>query len=281
MGYIPNLQEPQQSTNSWFIFSSHEDLQKKSVIGSTYSSLPFHLSDSLELNVTSLRDAKLDDTFPKDDLNEIEPTSITIPHAILRNGLSGINAIRNTQLNILQVIDQHAIYDLALNIQSLFAIRQNWEARNTLVHDLSHSGNWQNLSNLMILFNDVLEAERVLKRSSDLITISSASDIQALERLYTFREATSVLKFLQVNRFLVPLLAEAYRHIRNFFLQAEIFLEVVTDPEVIGEEQLVIFIAVEQNADEASQALSQFDEDWWLDAMEQVQDKLCVTLEFR
>ena len=41
-----------------------------------------------------------------------------------------------------------------------------------------------------------------------------------------------------------------------------------------------MFISANHDPDEASGALNQLDEDWWLDAMEKVQDKLCITLEF-
>jgi hypothetical protein len=79
----------------------------------------------------------------------------------------------------------------------------------------------------------------------------------------------------------IPLLREAYTHIRKYFLSSKLFLEVVADPEAKDEEQLVVFIAANHDPDEASEALNRLDEDWWLDAMERAQDKLSITLEFQ
>jgi hypothetical protein len=110
---------------------------------------------------------------------------------------------------------------------------------------------------------------------------SPSPEVQPLEQLYDFRKPTEVTHFLEVNPFLVPLLREAYTHIRKYFLSSKHFLEVVTDPEAIDEEQLVVFIAVNHDPEEASEALNQLDEHWWLDAVERARDKLCITLEFQ
>jgi hypothetical protein len=83
-----------------------------------------------------------------------------------------------------------------------------------------------------------------------------------------------------MNPFLIPLLREAYTHIRKYFPSSKLFLEVVSDPEAINEQQLVVFIAANQDLDGASEALNQLDKDWWLDTLESTQDKLCITLEF-
>jgi len=98
---------------------------------------------------------------------------------------------------------------------------------------------------------------------------------------YMKKYGAEVSHFLEVNPFLIPLLREAYTHIRKYFPSSKLFLEAVADPEVIDEVQLVVFIAANHDPDEASEALNRLDEDWWLDAMERAQDKLCITLEFQ
>ncbi len=110
---------------------------------------------------------------------------------------------------------------------------------------------------------------------------SSSPEVQPLDQLYDFRKPTDVSHFLEVNPFLVPLLREAYTHIRKYFLSSKLFLEVVADPEAIDEEQLVVFIVANHDPDNASEALNRLDEEWWLGAMERAQDKLCITLEFQ
>ena len=96
-----------------------------------------------------------------------------------------------------------------------------------------------------------------------------------------YRKPTEVSRFLEVNPFLIPLLKEAFTLIRKYFPSSKLILEAVADPEAIDEEQLVVFIAANHDPDEASEALHRLDEDWWLDAMERAQDKLCITLEFQ
>ena len=105
--------------------------------------------------------------------------------------------------------------------------------------------------------------------------------IQWLERLYTFRKREEVLWFLESYPFLVSLLLEAYDNIGSYFPYTQIFLEVVTDPEASDDYQLVIFIATNFAPDEALGRLERLDEDWWLDALDQAQGKLCINVEFR
>ena len=106
-------------------------------------------------------------------------------------------------------------------------------------------------------------------------------EIQWLERLYTFRERSDVLWFLERYPFLVPLLLEAYGKIGDYFPYSQVFLEVVTDPEAVGDYQLVVFIATNFDPDEADDRFERFDEDWWLDALDQAQGVLCINLECR
>ena len=111
---------------------------------------------------------------------------------------------------------------------------------------------------------------------------SASSDIfhPNIETLYSFRDAHEVTGFLQEYPFLIPLLQEAYIHIKRHFPHSDVALRVMTDPEVMGGKQLIVFILVEQTAKEASPVIDQLDEEWGLDAMERVQDLLCITLEF-
>jgi hypothetical protein len=111
---------------------------------------------------------------------------------------------------------------------------------------------------------------------------SASSDVfhPNLEKLYIFRNANDVTSFLEENPFLIPLLQDAYTHIKEYFPDSDVFLKVAHDPEFIGQKQLVAFIAVKQTAEEASQALDRFDEGWGLEAWERAEDKLCITLEF-
>jgi hypothetical protein len=151
--------------------------------------------------------------------------------------------------------------DLIFNLQDLFRVKQIREERNAVVYGLHQAKN--------------------TRRFNDLLIASSNEDVQSLEQLYRFQEPIKIYHFLEKNLFLIPLLNEAYATIRTYFPEERLYLKLVTDPEAVDVEQLVVFIAVKNDTGEASQALEKLDEEWWLLAMERAQDKLCITLEFQ
>lgn len=104
--------------------------------------------------------------------------------------------------------------------------------------------------------------------------------VDFLERTYVFRERDLVLPFLRQHFFLIPALLEAPAVVWRYFPFSPLVLEVVTDPEVPDDEQLMMYISTEVDAEEALSRLNQLDEDWWLDALEQVEGKMCIDLEF-
>ncbi len=151
----------------------------------------------------------------------------------------------------------------------------------TLITWQSHSKVWKDHYRLVLDLQDLFVMGQVWDEN-DLISASYLStNAQSLEQVYDFRKPIEVSHFLAMNPFLIPLLGEAYTHIKKFFPSSKLFVEVVADPEEIDEQQLVVFIAANHDPDEASEALDQFDKDWWLDAMDRAQDKLCITLEFQ
>jgi len=58
------------------------------------------------------------------------------------------------------------------------------------------------------------------------------TEIESLEKLYSFKEPQAVYNFLESNPFLVPLLQEAHGEIRKHFPNSRLFLKYVTDPEI-------------------------------------------------
>lgn len=105
--------------------------------------------------------------------------------------------------------------------------------------------------------------------------------LEALEQLYILRRRSEVIKFLEDNSFLFPTLKEAYRQIRNNFGKSvQLILEVITDPEVAGEQEVVIFVHINISPDEAFKKLEQLDEEWWLDAPANARGKVCIDVEF-
>ncbi len=89
-------------------------------------------------------------------------------------------------------------------------------------------------------------------------------------------------KFLAAHPFLEPLLVETYDKIGNYFgPQPEVVLEVVADPEADDDRELFTFIRTSLPPQEALEKLDQLDENWWLDAGDQADGKLCIHLEFK
>src|SRR5215472_16363143 len=63
-----------------------------------------------------------------------------------------------------------------------------------------------------------------------------------IEKLYIFRDPPEVTSFLEEYPFLIPLLQEARMHIRRYFPDSDVILEVVTDPEIMDQRDLVAWI---------------------------------------
>jgi hypothetical protein len=101
-----------------------------------------------------------------------------------------------------------------------------------------------------------------------------------LEMLYSFRRPSEVKEFLKANPFLEPLLVEAYDKISDYFgPRPEVILEIVADPEVDDDRQLVAFIQTNRDPSEVVAKLDQFDKGWWLQASHRSRGKLCIHLE--
>jgi len=110
---------------------------------------------------------------------------------------------------------------------------------------------------------------------------SAVSDIFILKCFYVLREEKAVTEFLEKEPSLIQLLSQAYDQIVNHFPGSnEVILEVVSDPEAIGEEELVAFIRTQVSPDEALERLGSFEEEWWLDNCHRAQAKLCFHVEF-
>ena len=97
---------------------------------------------------------------------------------------------------------------------------------------------------------------------------------------YTFHNSFETTKFIKNNSFLVPLLLEAEKVIREYFTDDELFLEVIHDAEDIDFEELIIFIHTNLSPKEALDRLDKIDEEWWIDASIKSKGKLNINIEF-
>jgi len=108
------------------------------------------------------------------------------------------------------------------------------------------------------------------------------SDLKIITAPYELKNGTEVFKYLRDHRFLDSVLRKAPHKIGEHFPHAAIGLQVITDPEIEGDEaaHLGIFIYTDLDPDEAVDRLDALDDDWWLDASRSVDGKLGVHLDF-
>lgn len=91
--------------------------------------------------------------------------------------------------------------------------------------------------------------------------------IQILQEFYRFDDHAAVTAFLRAERFLIDLLIESYDNIQQAFgHNAQVALEVFSDPETEGVGELFISIITNLSSGEAADALRCLDERWWLEA---------------
>lgn len=106
-------------------------------------------------------------------------------------------------------------------------------------------------------------------------------EVTLLSRLYNIRGESEVFKFLEDKPPLISLVLEAHERIMDYFGRStELVLEVITDPEATEDYELVIFVRTSLSPYDAFRMLEQLDEEWWLDASEDTNEKLCIHVEF-
>ena len=110
---------------------------------------------------------------------------------------------------------------------------------------------------------------------------AATNDVEELERWYSLRKPVEVKRFLSDHAFLLPILVAAYDTIVSYFAPLHLALEVITEPESSDDQQLVLFVVVQLTSAEAFATLQRFDNEWWLDAMDEARGSLCISLEFR
>jgi len=116
---------------------------------------------------------------------------------------------------------------------------------------------------------------------NETLSTYPTSDLQKLEQHYIFRNQSEVMSFVVNNSSLLQPLHEAYDQIKNYFGESvHAVLEVVTDPEFIEDQELVIFIRTDLLPDEALKKLEQIDDAWLLNIPADVRKKLCINVEF-
>ena len=97
---------------------------------------------------------------------------------------------------------------------------------------------------------------------------------------YILSKSSTVGNFLQVHQELGLLLNEAYQELRKYFSSEDLKLELVTDPEIAGDQQLFVYISTSMQVTDALKRLDEFDEQWWLDRIDRADGLLNFNLRF-
>jgi hypothetical protein len=128
---------------------------------------------------------------------------------------------------------------------------------------------------------DIGGANAILIRgdSSTMIQTRTAdATFSSIERLYSLTGKAAVTRILDKYSFLILLLLEAHEKIAVYFLNPEVSLEVITDPETEGDYQLLASVSTSLGAEDAYRRLKEFDRAWWLDELGRSQGLLCISV---
>ena len=101
-----------------------------------------------------------------------------------------------------------------------------------------------------------------------------------LDQQFVVRDYPGVLRLLRAHPLLQPLLWEAAERVAGFFGPVTMVLDIDIDPEGDVEPRLCLGIVTDLEPEQALEKLDLFDAAWWLDAMQQANDKLCITLAY-
>ena len=114
-----------------------------------------------------------------------------------------------------------------------------------------------------------------------VLDISESQRLHQLEEMYSLRNAAAVRRFLRAYPHLMQVLLEARVCLQKYFgPEPQVTLEVVSDPEVEGVEELFAYILTSLPVDEALARLDRLDEEWFLDQLDRVDGRFNFNLEF-
>lgn len=108
------------------------------------------------------------------------------------------------------------------------------------------------------------------------------SDLHQVGELYSFCNAVDIQRFLYTHSQLTEILVKAHTYLQKHFGPSpQVTLELVSDPETIGWEQLYAYILTSPPVDKALARLDRFDEEWFIGQLDRVDGLLNFNLEFR
>ena len=120
----------------------------------------------------------------------------------------------------------------------------------------------------------------LLKHDDPLQPAVEKTHLRNVETLYSFRNITEIQQFLQDHHFLVNFLIEAHPYVSKYFGDyPQIALELISDPEIDGSEQLFAYIVTSLPVTEALERLNSLDEEWFIEQFDRVDGLFNFNLE--
>jgi len=124
-------------------------------------------------------------------------------------------------------------------------------------------------------------ANALLRQYHALQEILGHPRLSRIEEIYSLRDPPTIRQFLRTYPQLIDVLLEAYDYLRKYFgPDLQVTLEVVSDPEVEGMDELFAYILTSLPVDEALARLDRLDKEWFLDQLDRVDGRFNFNLEF-
>jgi hypothetical protein len=125
-----------------------------------------------------------------------------------------------------------------------------------------------------------LEATVPARLDQSLPSISLHSRVERLAARCKCPEPTRLRTFLNSNEYLIDLVDEALRRLRDHFPKAHLMLSIEDDPDSYEPEKLVCFVRTQQDVEEAEAAYDKFRDEWWLDAKGTAEGRFSIFVEY-
>lgn len=119
-----------------------------------------------------------------------------------------------------------------------------------------------------------------MKEHLVLLDILGSARLHVLEKMYSFRDAMAVQRFLQMHPHVVRVLLDAYPYLlKHFGPDPQVVLEVISDREAESWDQLFAYVCTPLPVNEALARLDRLDQEWFLDQLDRVEDLFNFNLE--
>ncbi len=140
-------------------------------------------------------------------------------------------------------------------------------------------GSWIQLAWSRSAFK-VTAMDSVLRKYSTYAEILGSSRIHQISQLYILRQPEETREFLLKHPHLIEVLLEGRSATSIIFgRDADVALEIVSDPELDNHQQLFAYIITSLPVEEAIVCLDLFDENWFLQQLDQVEELFNYNLE--